>query len=126
MVDVGTTTSPSLIAADVGIAIGAGIGIATEVADVVITSNCLEDVITAIDLSNKTICRNKLNRIYAVIHNGLGISFTIATPFLLGFLLQPWIAGTAAACSSLLLVMSFYSFKIYKRPKQLATWRLTV
>ena len=51
MVDVGTTTSPSFIA-DVGIAIRAGTRIATKVVDV-ITSNCLEDIITAIDLSNK-------------------------------------------------------------------------
>ncbi|XP_021674986.2 probable copper-transporting ATPase HMA5 [Hevea brasiliensis] len=119
MVDVSRSNSLALAAADVGIAVGARTGIAMEAADINLTKDNLEDVVTAIDLSRKTISLNHLNLVCACVHNFLGISMATAAPFLLGFILQPWIAGMIATCSSLGLVMSPYLLKKYKRPKKL-------
>ncbi len=120
----GINDSIAMETSNLWISMGNGNDVALESAEIVLIKNDLEHILTAIDISKKTVAKIKQNLFFSLFYNSLGIPVAAWVFLGLWYFLKPELAGLAMALSSVSVVANSLLLKV--RMKYFSTISLTL
>ena len=108
----GINDSPSLMVADIGVAVCDSRDIAVDSADVILLKNDMKKVCSLLDIGKKTVKIIKQNLFWALFYNVITIPVAMGVLYGLNILLTPMIGSICMSISSLFVVTN--ALRIYK------------